>query len=354
MSVLANHAAVGARRSLRPRVGLVALVCLILTGMPALADEDDAPAAALKPAVGKPSGHVVEIDPADQRKGGIATSLPKAAPLRDVVRAFGTVLGTEKLTTLYNSSLTQAAQLRAAQAKADASRTAYERAQNMLKAFATAKAQAEAAEATYRLDSIEVESVRAQMSALRNTAVQDWGPTLGPAILAHTPLVEDLLARRRVLVEVALPPGATLVPASRFKLRLPGGEEVEASLISQASQADPKTQGQAYLVSAPAVPGLMPGISVEAEVSRQEAAAGVGIPPSAVVWQGGKPWVYLRTAPNTFERRPLGGDAAPTEEGGYVVPAASVPRDEGLVIAGAQILLSQESRAQIPSDEDDN
>jgi hypothetical protein len=84
------------------------------------------------------------------------------------------------------------------------------------------------------------------------------------------------------------------------------------------------------------------------------AKAGVGIPPSAVIWQSGKPWMYVQASPDRFERRAIGDEAAPTAEGGYVLPAANWPADKLIVVAGAQILLSEESKSLNKPDEDDN
>jgi hypothetical protein len=84
------------------------------------------------------------------------------------------------------------------------------------------------------------------------------------------------------------------------------------------------------------------------------AKPGVGIPPSAILWQAGKAWIYVRTGSDRFERRAIGAEAAPTADGGYVLPATSLRNDKLIVVAGAQTLLSEESKSQIPSDEDSN
>ena len=55
-----------------------------------------------------------------------------------------------------------------------------------------------------------------------------------------------------------------------------------------------------------------------------------------------------------FERRAIGDEAAPTADGGYILPATSWPGDKLIVVAGAQTLLSENARSQTQSNEDDN
>ena len=336
-------------------VGAVALSTLQLPGARAsrTADNDDRP----QPAVSAPpktGSRVVQLDQDGQEKGGIETSPQQAAPFQDEVRAYGTVLALDKLTSLYNASLTGAAQLKAAEARLAASRMAKERAQNLLKVFATAKAQAESAEATYEMDSVGIDTAEAQIEALRNTAIQDWGPVLGAAIVERRDLARNLVLRKTCLVQISLQPGDTTAPGRRISIATGTGTPIEGTFVSEATQMDPRIQGIGFLYAVPVSSDLLPGASVLAYLPKGGMTPGVGIPPSAVVWQAGKAWMYLRTAPNRFERRPLDEAAAPTADGGYVVPAKSLPENQPLVVAGAQILLSEESRAQIPSDEDDN
>ena len=299
---------------------------------------------------------IVRLDHESQEKGGIAVAVPSAVPFQEQVRAYGTVLALDRLTPLYNAALTNAAQLQAAEAKQAESRAADARAQTLLKAFSTAKAQAETAAAAAQIDSAGVATAKAQIEALRNTAIQDWGLTLGLAIVSRARLATDLVTRQTCLVQLSLQPGAAAEkPLDRLAFSLAGSRPLEGRFVSEAAQIDPKIGTIGYLYTVPAAPGLLPGASIIATLPEGAAKAGVGIPPSAVVWQAGKPWVYLRVAPERFERRAIDGASAPTADGGYVVPRQgfATPGDKGLVVAGAQVLLSQEMHAQIPSDEDD-
>lgn len=313
-------------------------------------NDDDAQLAAAMPKAGERP--VVKLDAEGQEKGGIESAAPAAAAFRTVTRVYGTVQSLDRLTSLYNNALTDAAQLQAAQARAAASLAASVRAKNLLKVFPTAQAQAEAAAATAEVDAAGVEAVKAQAEALRNTAIQDWGTTLGTAIVQHAALATDLVQRRAVLVQITLGAGRAASPPKHITVSVAGGGSAEGRLVSEATQSDPRFPGVGYLYVVPAATGFAAGANVVAELPQGEAQAGLDVPSSAVVWQGGKPWMYVRTAPTIFQRYEIDDTATPTTLGGYVVPAATLPRDKPIVTAGAQILLSQEMHAQIPVDDD--
>jgi hypothetical protein len=78
--------------------------------------------------------------------------------------------------------------------------------------------------------------------------------------------------------------------------------------------------------------------------------AGVSVPVQAIVWQGGAPCVYVQLDAERFVRRML---SAYRENGeSWFVSGALNPGDR-VVVTGAQMLLSEELRWQIPEERDD-
>jgi|GEM_PF-1159702 len=307
-------------------------------------------------AVAGQEGPVVKLDPNQQEKGGIETAAPAKITYQNQARAYGTILALDRLTSLYNSAITATLQLKSADIKLEASKTAFTRAQNLLKLFPTAASQAEAAEAAYKMDEAGVEAAQAQADAISNSAIQEFGPVLGQAIVSRSELAEQLILRKICLIQLTLQGGATAEPPDKISVTFGSGSTAEADFISEAAQADPKIPNISFFYTMPVMPGALTGTSVVALFPNGEAKAGVGIPPSAVIWQSGKPWMYVQASPDSFERRAIGEEAAPTAEGGYVVPAANWASDKRIVVAGAQTLLSEESRSKNKSgeDEDDN
>lgn len=334
--------------------GVLALTRLESTSRQADRSSDDERPKAAGETSANEAGLSVKLDARGQKKGGIETAPLQAMTYQERARAFGTVLALDRLTTLYNSSLTAAANLESAQAKMSASKTANERAQKLLKVFTTAVAQAEAADAAYKVDAAGVAAAQAQIDALRNTAVQDWGQVLGPAVVSRSDRATQLVLRKTCLVQISFQSETFRKPPEKISLDVGGGTRVEAWYVSEATQIDPKSQTAGFLYAAPATPSLLPGMSLVARVPVGPAGPGFAIPASAIVWQGGRAWFYLRPSPDTFVRQPISKVAVTRDDGGFIVPATSVQQgDAQLVTEGAQALLSEESRSQFPSAGDD-
>jgi hypothetical protein len=119
---------------------------------------------------------------------------------------------------------------------------------------------------------------------------------------------------------------------------------LQARRVSASPQTDPGIQGQAwfYRVAAP----LPVGGRLAGRMDKGE-RRGLRIPPEAIVWYGGQPWAWVRSAATLFERRAV--DPGIPMDGGFVVRQGFRPGD-AIVIEGAQLLLSQESRALLHND----
>ena len=100
-----------------------------------------------------------------------------------------------------------------------------------------------------------------------------------------------------------------------------------------------------FFYLAPARPqGLLPGMNVLAYLPIGPPVQGVMVPAAAVVWWQGKAWVYVQTDPNHFVRRELSTET-PVPEGWFV--GTGLAAGDSIVVRGAQLLLSEEFRAQI-------
>lgn len=174
----------------------------------------------------------------------------------------------------------------------------------------------------------------------------------GEVVDAGQPLLE--LARYHTLIaRVALPAG-TAVESSTSKacVLLVGGDGTPLTTdpVGAAPQADPVTMGPTllYRVTTPPDDPLRPGAAIMAYVPLSgEPVHGTIIPRSAVLRFAGHTWIYVKTADDRFERRdvPLHSPAA---DGWYVTSGVSA--GEQVVSGGAQLLLSEELKAQIESE----
>lgn len=289
---------------------------------------------------------VITLAPAAQQQSGIETETLQHAPYQEHVRAYGTVLDLRQFTDLSNGYVNAKAQLQTAQAKLSASRSAFERAQKLYEDQQNVSAaQLQAAEATYRTDQAALAAAQSQLRTLAATAAQNWGAVLGQALAAESPMVTRLIERQDFLIQLTLPPGVFIEKAPEIaSAQLGNGRRVQLKYVSAATKTNPSIQGLSFFYIAPAASGLLPGLNVLALLSNGTIVSGAIVPQSAVVWLDGKAWVYLRTGAQTFTRRAVATDLS-TSAGGYVVQG--LPEGAPIVVQGAQVLLSEEFRAQI-------
>lgn len=313
------------------------------------------------------------LSPVLQREAHIELARLQAAPYQNMVQAYGSVLELGSFTDIGNTLASASAQRAIAEARLAASRAAFERAQTLYAHDRNfSRAQLQAAEATFKSDAAGLNAAQVQADNARATAEQVWGPMLSRSLAAHSELAQALLGHRRVLIQVTLPPGVALPDThARASIETPAAERVPIDFVSAAIRTDPRIQGPSYFYTADAASGALPGMNVVALLPSGPPVAGVTIPASAIVWVQGRAWVYLRTGENAFARREI-ATTQPQPGGGYIVPAATVPGQTAaaiapsgsdtaaqgfptnmpLVVAGAQVLLSQEFSAQINVEED--
>ena len=289
---------------------------------------------------------VITLDAETQRRSAIETAKATSAGYREEVRAYGAVLELGRLTDLFNGYAAAKAQLQMARAKLAASRMAFERSRALYKDdqnVSLARLQADVA--TFRSDEASVAAAESQAQTLSATAGQEWGPVLGKSLVDRAPLVVRLIDRRDVLLQVTLPPEVALsTMPSRGAIQTGRDARAPITLVSPAPRTDPKIQGRSFFYVASAQSGLLPGMNVLVYLPSGEAVNGAVVPAAAIVWWQDRAWAYRRTSPDTFMRVQIGTEQ-PAPSGGYVVK--DLPMGSEIVTRGAQLLLSEEFRAQI-------
>jgi len=289
---------------------------------------------------------VITLDAEARERSGIETALPARAAYRRQLRGYARVLDPAPLTELGSRYAAAQAQLRTAQAKLAASQTAFERTRGLYRDERNASlAELQAAEAAYRADQAAVSAAGAEAQSLAASAEQAWGEVLGRALVRGAPLAARLIARRELLLQVTLPPGSALPqPPAHATLDTGAAARAAIELVSRAPRTDPGIQGVSFFYTVPAASGVLPGMQLLAYLHSGEPIAGAVIPAQAVVWWRDHAWIYRRTGPGTFTRMRIATDQ-PAPGGGYVI--AGLPQGSEVVTRGAQLLLSEEFRAQI-------
>jgi hypothetical protein len=297
----------------------------------------------------------VKISEAAQEAAGIRTVALAPARFTPVVEALGVVANPAPLVELRARLLTVRAEAEAVRAAArfsgqerDRLRALYEDDRNV------SKRAVQSADATLRGEEARVTALDRSATGLHESLRAQWGDAI--ARLATDPrsqFFQALSTQRVLLVQLTLPAGVE-PPAVGTKVAVTSlsapGPRREAVLLSSAPFADPVVLGPTFLFRVTAAPELRVGYRVKGEFPRGgEPREGVAIPPAAVVYHGGKAWVYVRTGAEAFARREI--TTRDEVEGGWF--------DEGLapgdvvVVSGAQLLLSEELKYQIRNENED-
>ncbi|WGR91433.1 efflux RND transporter periplasmic adaptor subunit [Bradyrhizobium sp. ISRA443] len=293
---------------------------------------------------------VIRLDAETQQRSGIETRVLSSAPHPEQLRAYGMVLDVARLTELSNSYANAKAQVQTAQAKLAMSKPAYDRAQKLFnETHVVSQAQVQAAEAAFGTDQASLVAAEAQVRTLSATAYQEWGAVLGKSLIEESPMIKALIERQSFLLQITLPPGVVLpAPPATASIKV-GDTRQQIAFVSPATRIDPRIQGVSFFYTVAAASGVLPGMNVLAFLPTGKSIEGVAVPPSAVVWWQGRAWIYRRTDPSSFTRLAIATDA-PAPDGGYI--ANNVAKDAEIVTQGAQLLLSEEFRAQIQVGED--
>ncbi|HYL90487.1 MAG TPA: multidrug transporter [Burkholderiales bacterium] len=292
---------------------------------------------------------VITLDETSRRASGIETAPVAPAQYRQELRAYGAVLELTRLTELFNSYAIAKAEVQTARAKLAASRTAYERARTLYKEDQNVSlARVQEAEAAFRSDEATVSASESRTETVAATARQEWGAVIAKALVERDPLITRLMERKEILLQVTVSPDVALTrPSTTAEVQTGKQSRATARLVSPAPRTDPKIQGASFFYVVPSGAGLVPGMSVVVYLARGETIAGAVIPGDAIVWWQDRAWIYRRSAPDAFTRVPIA--TSQPASGGYVVP--DLPAGSEVVTRGAQLLLSEEFRAQIRVEE---
>lgn len=345
---------------LRPIAPAVLIFTLFTS--PTVSDDDDGTvserlrqsAMIQKSEHGAPRAATVRLTEKQQSVVGLATDILTAVTFQPEIMAYGKVIDIQPLLALhvrYQAAATEAEIASAAVALAQKNR---DRLMTLHREDIVASRDLAQAEAQYRSDHARLEAARRLMREIRHEAQQTWGDSLTRiAFDGESPLFQDFLNRNRVLILIALPSGHALPPDRRslFVARESDRSAAhQADLISPAPKTDDLVQGETYFFHAPS-DRLRAGMRVNAWLpASSEALTGVAIPPSAIVWHSGKPWVYRRSEDGMFTRTEI---TAYHEHGDFWFVDRGLAAGDEIVVTGGQLLLSEEFRTHIPDEDDD-
>lgn len=279
-----------------------------------------------------------------QRASHIDVGSLAASVLQPESAAYATVIDLQPLFDLRNRSAAARADRESAQAQAEASRAQYERNRVLFEDDRNVSQKSlQDARAVMQTDHAKLQAAEAAQDNLDATLRQQFGDALASAATAPvSDLFQQLLTGRAVVLRVTLPANDGAPAPVHITVDGPDGQPVSARRLSASPQGDPAIQGNPYFYVAGSP--LPVGTRTTAHVSLgDKSTSGVLIPESAVVWYGGQPWIYVRTAADRFTRRYA--PSAWAIDHGFVATSGFRAGDN-VVIRGAQLLLSEELRPQ--------
>lgn len=281
---------------------------------------------------------VLSVDAKTAETSHIALSPLVAAQRSNGTHAFATAIDVRDLVDARNQYSVAAAQKEQANARLAAADAEYAR----LKALYDdnrniSQRVLQEADANRRAEQANADAAAATMTAAEGGVRQRWGDAVASAFASNAKWIDDLIGNRSVLVQVVSPSQ----PPRRIGIQA-ADTTVPATFISASPRTDPRVQGRSWLYLAPAG-AIVPGMNLTADIGASTVQNGVVVPRDAVVWTGGRAWVYVEKAPGQYARRAI--DATVPMGDGYFV--TTLQPNQRVVTSGAQELLSEESKPKV-------
>jgi hypothetical protein len=299
---------------------------------------------------------IVTLSKDTQLQSGIVVSPLQSANYQSGLTAFGTVINLDAYNELRTRYLAARAEAGVVKASIANSQKEYQRLAQLNQDDHNVSDRAvAAAEATWKADEARLAAAETSAASIRDTLRQQWGESLA-SWATQQPASEQLqrlLQYREVLIQVTLP-FDTPNPAKDSVLMVEPagsrGKPVKATFVSLAPQTDSAIQGKTFFYRASS-DALRVGMRVTAHLNQNsKAAAGVIVPSEAIVWYGGKAWVYQKQSGERFVRRQV---SAEREAGNGWFNAGTLKTGDEVVTSGAQLLLSEEFKYQITNENED-
>lgn len=330
---------------------IVCIIVLNLFPMTLAVADDEKPS----PEQQNNTGHsVVRLDSEAQKLSGIETITLKPASHHNEITAYGKAINIQPLLALRNRYLLALTERSSAKAKFEQAEQNISRQQDLYRDGVSSKRSLQEQQAQWQSYKAQADAADFQGKAIIDEALLNWGKELTDwALSRDSDKLGPFLSGRQSLLQITLPANKHLPDSIQtIYIEVSGnrGKANKAKLISVAAQTDSAAQGESYYFQT-GDKNIITGMNVTAWIPEaNEQMAGVIIPKSALIWYMDQALVYLKTTEETFSRRTIDHYSASAE--GYFIPDTIKPGEQ-IVSKGAQMLLSEELRGQIPTEDDD-
>lgn len=297
---------------------------------------------------------VIILDKTSQANSGLKTLKLKPATYRVEKLSYGMAISIEPLLTLQNQYLNALAQQSGVKAKMVFNQNNVNRLTYLHKEGIASSRALQDQQTTLQVEKAALDGSHYLIQQIINNTQLLWGTTLTDWMIKSASAFNDLMQQRTTLLKITFPPDVGMNNALKTIFVAPANQReqaIAAQLISAAPQADNFSQRQQYFYQVPARLQIKAGMRISAWIpTQQHMQTGVIIPESALCWHLGQALVFIKVAQQQFSRRSI--PAYHKIAGGYFVSSA-IKAGEEIVSTGAQMLLSQEFKGQIPSEDND-
>ena len=306
--------------------------------------------------VSEQSAAIVSLTPQTQEQSGITTTLLQASTHQSTLSTSGAVINIDSLIELRTRYLAAKAEASVVRASLGNSQQEYQRLLKLNQDNRNISDRAvQIAESAWKADEAKTSAAETAANSVRDSMRQQWGEALTTEATQASPTaaMQRLLQYREVLLQISLPfDAATPKPGSKLLVTpvASSAKPVQAEFVSASPQTDSTIQGKTYYYRA-AAGDLRSGMRVSVSIpDSTKSVSGVVVPGSAVVWYGGKAWVYRKQDAEHFTRQAISTDIAIGD--GWLNVGVLKPED-AVVTSGAQLLLSEEFKYQIKNENED-
>ncbi len=316
----------------------------------AYAEDDDKPVTQVS---GFTSSGTVFLDTKAQLLSGLRTIILTPISQRAEFSAYGKAVNIQPLIDLRRRYLLVLTEQGGAMGRFKQAEQNSKRQLDLYREGAASKRNLQVQQAQWQTDKALLDASGVQGKAIVDEALLNWGRKLTEwALSTDADRLSAFLSGQKALLLITLPVNKQLANTIQsIEVEASGNRSaaIKAELISAALHTDNLAQGESYYFQADGR-HIRTGMRVAAWIPEQgENRIGVNIPESALIWYLDQAFVYIKTADEQFNRRTIEQFSATAD--GYFV-GNSIKPGELLVTTGAQMLLSEELKGQIPNEDD--
>ena len=326
----------------------------LLLSSSSFADDDDNPKPKNQDAKHIDTPDVVFLDTEQQQRAGIQTMPLTESKQGPESIAFGTVVNLDRLLLVRQQYLNSLAQQQTAHAKNAEAQLNLSRTQSLHNQDIVSSRRLQEQQAQAQTEQAQLAISHYQKELQINNCLLEWGSNLCQWLTeAKGQHIKEFLQQKAQLLQITLAAGRELgAGQTQIFVDEHGKREnaIPASLISAIPLVDPVTQGRRYFFKSNLRP-IAYGSHLTAWLSESDKnTSAVNLPRSAVVRHNGEAVVFIKTQPGQFSRLVL---QHLTPNQACCFSNSELQAGQEIVTTGAQTLLSQLLKNQIPEEDDD-